>query len=55
MNTTITLEELEKEIDELRKSMYDIGTKKGLAHVDTVKVSTKLDKKLNIYRKMLSH
>ncbi|WP_458415457.1 aspartyl-phosphate phosphatase Spo0E family protein [Schinkia sp. CFF1] len=49
----ISLEELEKEIDELRKSMIDIGTKKGLTHSDTVKVSTELDKKLNIFRKLL--
>lgn len=54
MNTIISLVELEKEIDELRKSMIDIGTNKGLTHSDTVKVSTELDKKLNIFRKMLS-
>lgn len=54
MNTTISLEGLEKEIDELRKSMIDIGTKKGLAHSDTIEVSTELDKKLNIFRKLLS-
>lgn len=55
MNTTITLKDLEKEIDQLRKSMIDIGTKKGLAHSDTVKISAKLDIKLNTYRKMVSH
>lgn len=56
MNTTInSLDELEKQIDELRKSMIAIGTKKGLAHSDTIKISTELDEKLNIYRKMLSH
>ncbi len=55
MNTINSLAELEKQIDELRKSMIDIGTKKGLAHTDTVKISTELDKKLNTYRKMLSH
>ncbi|HHW36974.1 MAG TPA: aspartyl-phosphate phosphatase Spo0E family protein [Bacillales bacterium] len=54
MNTITSLAKLEKQIDELRKSMIEIGTKKGLAHVDTVKISTKLDKKLNIYRKMIS-
>jgi hypothetical protein len=54
MDTTISLEELEKQIYELRKSMIDIGTIKGLAHSDTVKVSTELDIKLNIFSKMLS-
>lgn len=49
MNAITSLEELEKEIDELRRLMIDVGTKKGLAHSDTVKVSTELDKKLNIF------
>lgn len=49
----IVASKLEREIQKLRIKMIITGCTKGLTHPNTIKYSKTLDRKLNIYQKML--